>query len=92
MQGIVELTPTVRILQLSCDPEEPCAINMDMYNVPFDKYDTLSSNLLAISMDLRELHLDNVRISKEFFWPLQDSEARNFYWPKLKVLEIDSSI
>lgn len=42
-------------------------------------------------MNLRELHLDNARINKELFWPSKDSEARNVYWPKLKVLDLLTS-
>ncbi|OJJ37015.1 hypothetical protein ASPWEDRAFT_38648 [Aspergillus wentii DTO 134E9] len=87
-KGLLELPSALEVLRLSCDPEEPWANNMDPPYVLFDGLDTLSTNIRRISMDLVEIHLNNVRISKELFWPTDESKTENIYWPKLEVIDI----
>lgn len=54
--------------------------------------DEFSIALRNLSMRLRELHLEYVRISSALFWPSTKEEDASkqskLYWPNLEVLEI----
>ncbi|ODM15501.1 hypothetical protein SI65_09104 [Aspergillus cristatus] len=52
--------------------------------------DEFSSTFRTFSMQLREVHLENARVSSAFFWPEteEDIDKMTLYWPNLEILKI----
>jgi hypothetical protein len=52
--------------------------------------DDFSIAFRNLSMRLRELHLEDVRISSALFWPVAEEkvDTKSLYWPNLEVLKI----
>ncbi|CAG8308173.1 unnamed protein product [Penicillium nalgiovense] len=52
--------------------------------------DEFSISCRSLSLRLRELRLDNVRVSKSLFWPTIEEKVDPTYlaWPKLEVLKV----
>ena len=52
--------------------------------------DDFSIAFRTLSMRLRELHLEGVRISSALFWPVAEEkvDTKSLYWPNLEVLKV----
>ncbi|KAI5210412.1 hypothetical protein E4T39_00343 [Aureobasidium subglaciale] len=79
----------LQILELSfAASTPPCHHNIiPSILLPFDQTDHLSQSIRHLSQNMQQVILDNMIISSQFFWPLEDEELES-QWSQLEMFKV----
>ncbi|KAL2809177.1 hypothetical protein BJX63DRAFT_424017 [Aspergillus granulosus] len=89
-EGLQKLPTSLRLFDYAGHYEEPWKDTMPALNVLKTGIDILATTLRGLTIVLRELRLDRVRLSTDFLWPL-DGDSNpianpSYCWPNLESL------
>ncbi|KAJ0420268.1 hypothetical protein BJY00DRAFT_301671 [Aspergillus carlsbadensis] len=95
-EGVLKLSGSLRVLNLTGYNEEPWKQTMSALNVLKTNHDTLAASLRDLSLVLRELRLTYVSLSTDWLYPLDGSgqptaDPTSLHWPNLKILTLEKA-